>query len=262
MKLTKSKNDEKKEAKDLTDDPTLVFLANINSYKFNVGDVLIKKILQWDDEGENKVLSVEVDKIGAPIKYVYAFENKIGVGYIKKLKNDGKGPSKSNPMCITKVVQADQHLFLDPDYVEHLLLSADEEFKYNARYERLQAFREEAIKKNAAIAVEVYQKPTNADEAYDENNPEPTKAFKAFWKALKIGDVIYASDGDIEELGQTKLEVLSINKTGSHIKFKILKDEWGWRDVGSESTETKKGFAQEWCLATTQRPYPLTEDGI
>jgi hypothetical protein len=73
MKLTKTKTDEKKEANDLKNDPTLIFIANVNAYKFNVGDVLIKKIKAWDDNGEKKVWDLETDNIGCPVKYVYAF---------------------------------------------------------------------------------------------------------------------------------------------------------------------------------------------
>lgn len=263
MKLTKSKNDEKKEATDLANDPTLVFLTNINSYKFNVGDILIKKTLQWDAKGEERVRATEVDSIGAPIKYVYAFENKIGVGYIKKLKNDGKGPTKANPVCITKVVQSDQLLQLDPDYADHLLFHSDEEFKYNARYERLKVFRAEAIEKNKALAVQVCAGSTEShdeDGIYDEEYI-PSKAFKAFWKTIQVGELLYVGDSDIECLGDIHLEVVTVSKNGN-IKFKILRDEWGWRDLGEEFSVTKKTFAQEYSFITKSKPYPLTEDNI
>lgn len=262
MNLSKSKNDEKKEAKDLVDDPTLVFLANINSYKFNVGDILIKKLLQWDEDGEKRVLSTEVDKIGAPIKYVYAFENKIGVGYIKKLKNDGKGPTKAMPICITKVVQAEQHLMLDPDYAEHLLLSADEKFNYNAKYERLKLFREEALKKNEAISIKVVEdRSENELEHESDGETKQTKEFKEFWRGMQAGDTIYASDIDLEDLGDVQFEVLKKSKNGN-VKLKIVKDLNGWRDIGSEFSSTRSEFAEEYYCVSKQRPYPLTEDNI
>jgi len=259
MKLVKSKVDEKKEENDLNTDPTLMFLANIHAYKFNVGDILIKKHLMWDDEGEKKVLITETDNIGAPVKYVYAFENKLGVGYIKKLKNDGKGPNRSNPTCITKVVQRDEMLQLDPDYCEHLLLSHDEDFKYNARYESIKAFREEALKKNEALFTKVCDQ-VGSDDVDPDDQYEDTKEFKAFWKTLKVGDIIYAGN-EIDDVGVAQLEVLHVAKNG-RVKLKIIKDGWGWRDVGHEFTIPRGDFKDDYTYATTSRPYPLTEDNI
>jgi hypothetical protein len=235
--------------------------------KFAVGDILLKKVRDDDDDDAAKWI-IETDEIGAPIKYVYAFENELGIGYIKKLDNSGKGPTKGKAICVTKIVQRHEQLILDPDYAEHLLLSSGEEFKYNARYEAYKTFRDEALKKNKAIAIPVVVKrvdPHDLDDYEFVISPQ----FKQLWKNMKVGDKVYTDDedseledGDMSQLGNIVYEIVKITKSRSSMTFKVLEDKYGYFDVGDEVKFNRGDFCDMCWHVTTQKPYPLTEDNI
>jgi hypothetical protein len=265
MKLTKTKADQEKEERDLQNDSALVFLANLEAFKFKVGDILLLMLYSpEEDEGDEPKITWEIEKdnIGAPIKYVYAFENKLGVGYIKKLDNSGKGPTKAQPICVTKIAEQGSRLVLDPDYAEHLLINGEEEFEYNARHKAYKIFRDEALKKNETIAIQT----TEGDPLYDFDAGALTKQYKQFWKTLKVGDTVYADDDgsntDIAIFGHMTYEVTAITKNRSSITFKVIKDIGGYNDFGDEFKFGRDKMAQNHSYVGTQRPYPLTEDNI
>jgi hypothetical protein len=246
MKLTKTAEDMAKEEKDLREIHVLVLLANLDRIKFNVGDVLIKKRLVSDDDG-NPVWDIEKDDIGEPVKYVYAFENKLGIGYVKALKKSGKGPHKT-PKCLANVHLATEQYMLDPEYVEHLLLGEGGEFKYNASYERALAYRKEAIEKNKAFLVD----------------GDDWKANLQWWKSLAVGSMLWCPDNDqhLSVNGVTTLEVVKVRKDYKQITFRVVQAP-GWNAVGDIGDEISLSRAELFdcfdCVSNT-KPFPLRED--
>lgn len=288
MKLKKTQNDIEVENRDLERDYTLIFLQEMDNLKFKVGDILIKKVYNEDTDAMGDVTpSWETDTydIGAPVKYVYAFENKLGIGYIKELKPDGKGPTRAQPVCMTEVFRDRERVQLDPEYAEHLLLSPEEEFKYHATYERMAAYREEALKKNKELIVRT-KEPARLNK-YGEASYDDSKTFKEFWKDLKVGDIVYTTeeylpdeeetkeDGDVSEnesgdmnnalecLGEFELLVVKTTKGNRTIRFQVLKDETEYSfTIGEEFSWSRNDFSGTHSIATKQKPHPLTEDNI
>lgn len=238
MKLTKTKIDEKRLADDLWKDRIMVYLANADKLKFNVGDILIKQTNYGDDEQPE--WTTETDGAGCTVQYVYAFENELGVGYVKRLKNDGSGPCKKQPEAITKFDPRVNKFILDPDYADHLILG-EGEFDYSAKSKRQIEFRKEALEKNEKLCLK-FKKPSDA---------------KTWWQSLKIGDIIYVGT-DLESLGDDVLEVIKIKK--NKITMRVIATEWD--EVGEEYDYSRTAFIEHHDFISMEKPYPLSEDKV
>ena len=91
MKYEKTQEDIRREQDDLRSSPIMRFLRNRDAFKFKVGDVLIKQTAnRWLDSDDSK-WKTDTHIVGTPKKYLYAFENELGIGYIRQFKTDGSG---------------------------------------------------------------------------------------------------------------------------------------------------------------------------
>ena len=255
MNLKKSTLDIKKEERDLEALQVLRFLSHQDSFKFNVGDILIKKTVNWD---ENKpIFETDLDEVGAPIKYVYAFENNLGVGYIKALKKDGQGPSKS-AVCLAKFDPRNTRFALDPHYADHLILG-EGEYKYNAQHEYMKTYRNEAMEKNKTLLI----------------NAMSDKDTLAWWRAIKVGDLIYCGahytdDYDpvndvetfsVEDINTEVWEAMAISKNHGKITLKLVRDADNTFDAGEEWAISRRNLLEERIVAKC-KPFPYKEDNL
>jgi hypothetical protein len=150
-KYVKSQQDADREETDLAQNQTIRFLAHQDEFKFNVGDILIKQSKYG--YGDDSQWQTEKTRLGAPVKYLYAFENTVGVGYLKQLKVDGSGCTNCMLVCVANLDPHTTRLMLDPEYADHLLLSGGEQFQYNKVHQEKKEFRKQAIEKNKKILI-------------------------------------------------------------------------------------------------------------
>lgn len=146
LKYEKTVEDRGREIGDLKRNPICRFLKNQEAFKFNIGDIVIKqKRLTLNSEWETEV----IPGVKSPKKFMYVFENEVGIGYMKPLRVDGSG--FTSEIVMTANFDPDYVRFqLDPDFVDHMLIG-DDDFEYNKLYVSKKAFREEAIKSNKKI---------------------------------------------------------------------------------------------------------------
>jgi hypothetical protein len=123
----KTIEDENIEKQDMATNRTLKHLQDLNYYKFSVGDVLVRE----ERRGDKWVLYMA--QCGLPYKYVYVFENALGVGYIRRMSVEGNRFVES-PMCVVNFDPADTRFRVDPSYADHLLLQPDVEFDFQTDY--------------------------------------------------------------------------------------------------------------------------------
>src|ERR1035437_2383731 len=128
-KLTyiKTKQDSDREARDSILNQTVKFIKHQEAFKFNIGDIVIMQYRNTDGSWRTKATSNATD---APTKFMYVFENEVGIGYIKQLRAGGKGFTTLTT-CVADIDPQSTRIILDPDLVDHMLLSDQgEEFDY------------------------------------------------------------------------------------------------------------------------------------
>ncbi len=188
VKYEKTPQDIAREQSDLDSSPIMRFLKSKERFKFNIGDIVIKKS-RWHKDKEYKVETLR--GIDAPKKYMYVFENELGIGYIKQLRVDGSGFT-SNLICVANFDPDFTMFELDPDYADHLIIGQDT-FTYNEEYAAKKKFREEAIKKNRAMLVKT----------------RSSKSRMAWFESLKQGDKFWYGD-TFEDLANNCFEVVNV----------------------------------------------------
>jgi hypothetical protein len=182
IKYEKTPDDISREKSDLKSSPIMRFLRNQEYFKFNIGDVLIKQT-RWGSERDWKT---DQTGVGSPKKFIYVFENELGIGYVKQLKVDGTGFT-SNLVCMANFEIETTRFTLDPEYVDHILLDGDEGFAYNKDYLHKREFRDEAIKRNKLLLVKTGS----------------AKKTIAWFDTLKVGDTFWYGD-TFDELVKNK----------------------------------------------------------
>src|ERR1035437_5962556 len=171
LKYDKTQSDKNREGSDLRYNVIMKFLKQQENFKFNIGDILIKQTRYGDDTWKTETTSLE-----APKKYMYVFENELGIGYIKQLRVDGSGFT-TLLQCTANFDYDYVRLTLDPDFVDHMIIG-EEEFQYNQEYVNKKNFRKDAIAKNRKLLI-------------------GTQSFKkrlAWFHGLKIGDKFWYGD--------------------------------------------------------------------
>ena len=153
LKYEKTASDSAREKSDLERSPIMRFLKHQEYYKFNIGDILVKQrrfthLDAWKAD--------VIPGVNSPKKFMYVFENELGIGYLKQLRVDGSGFT-SDIICTANFDPDTVKFTLDPDFVDHMLIGG-EEFEYNSEYLNKKAFREEAIKKNTKLLVKTRNK--------------------------------------------------------------------------------------------------------
>src|ERR1039458_9087343 len=138
IKYVKTKEDSAREKGDLINNQTVKFIKCQEAFKFNIGDIVIMQYHWGENNWRTKTSS---GAIGAPTKFMYVFENEIGIGYIKQLRANGKGFATLTT-CVADLDPNLVRLVLDPDLVDHMLLSdKGEEFDYAKCHAERAAFR-------------------------------------------------------------------------------------------------------------------------
>lgn len=262
MKYEKTKADEQKEKDDLVTSPIMRFLQRQEDFRFNIGDVLIKQRKMWGLPDEDK-WETETNRIGGPIKYMYVFENKLGIGYLKRLKVDGTGLA-SSLICTVNLDPEATRFQLDPEYADHLMLAdEDEKFEYNKIYKVNKEFRNEAIIKNRKLLV---------------GGTGSHKKVVEWFKDLKKGDVFWHGHS-YDDLISHKYEVTNITGkklstmtnweiSGSIDQWKPFLKDGMWysvtaKNVGSKGYSYEDSFTLDsflWRKTTSKEPFPLKDE--
>jgi hypothetical protein len=191
LKYEKNRIDEDREKSDLERSPIMRFLRFQDHFKFNVGDILIKQTKSWSHHTPDNWVT-EKTSVGAPKKYMYVFENELGIGYIKQLKVDGTGFT-TNLVCTANFDPENTRFLLDPDFVDHILIEGDGNFQYNKEYLEKRRYRDNAIQENKKILF-----PTGS-----------VKKLLGWYNQLKPGDVFWAGR-TFDDLLVNKFEILSV----------------------------------------------------
>lgn len=195
----KTKEDESREASDLKSNAVMRWLLNQDAFKFNPGDIIIKKTrhFQFNPHSTQRSETWETEVItratGAPKKYVYAFENQLGIGYIRQLKANGEGYC-GTLICVANFDPENTRFELDPDYIDHTLVG-EGNFEYNVEYQQKKKFRQEAMEANKKLLVKTSSK----------------KTLVAWFLGLKVGDEFWFGQ-TFDDLVATKYKITAINK--------------------------------------------------
>ncbi len=240
---------------DLKSDRTLKHLRNMSFYKFSIGDVLVRENKSYsEDINGEKIWRTETGSGDIPHKYVYIFENELNVGYIRRLSVNGR-KFVDKPICITELDPDETRFKLDPEYADHMLLSAgeDTEFDASSRYDELKKRREALYRRNKKLAIPIPDLP----------------AALAWMKTLNIGDQlwwghsinnIYKEPYYIEEVNLTGT-VATVNKFSWNQVYGTPQPREFIRLKTSGSTYSSTLFAESMphYYLFTQRPQFLDE---
>lgn len=229
--------------RDMHTDRTLKHLRNLSFYKFTIGDVLIREEKYRKhgsyDEYEWKPMTASC---GLNNKYVYIFENELGIGYIRRLSVNGR-KFVDHPMCVTTFDPDQTRFSLDPEYADHMLLSGeDDEFDTQTRYETLKKKKERVKRMNAKLALKL-----------DTNN---VSSVVTWMKSLKPGDTLWWGNG-LSNIRKEPLVVQSVttntNSWGYNQNSHTLKCVDVNNPTGYPHT-FQSNYMEPYCFFTT-RPH-------
>jgi hypothetical protein len=197
MKYDITQEDLKTMERDLQNDRVLKHLKNLSFYKFTIGDVLIceEKHRKYDGtkdfEWKTKLANCDL-----PYKYVYVFENELGIGYIHRLSINGR-KFVERSICVTEFDPDQTRFILDPEYADHMLLADENEnFDAKSRYDDIKKKREQIHRKNKKLCVQIDDEIQAA----------------AWIKSLKVGDQIWWGN-TINSIRKEPYSVQSINSS-------------------------------------------------
>ena len=246
MKLDKTQKDIDKMVADEERLPILKVLRELQHYKFNVGDVLVK--LTPESYNDDAKWIPELDSIGAPQRYMYVFENDFGIGYVKKLNNASN--SLGVGQCLASFKPDKVRFKIDPDYVDHLIIG-EGSFDHKERHKNLKKFRNDANKENLKIAMPA-------------TNPEERVKL---WDQLQVGTIFYVgasgrgTGGVIEFHICYKVITCPANK--AQITLEVMDSAHNY-NIGEKLSYTKADFLNRYFFNSTSsysfiRPLPLKE---
>ena len=158
--------------------PIMKFLRNQDAMRFQIGDVLVRQKLSWSSEVDKRCWETEMvsSVSNAPKKFVYVHENEFGIGYVKRLKADGKGYAEGCIICMTDVDPTYLRYIIDPDFADHMLLDGDKSnFEYDATFKDDTNKRQSILKENKRLL----------------EDTKTSEAIKEWAKTLKAGDQIW-----------------------------------------------------------------------
>ena len=186
----KTKEDLEIEAFDMRTNKALKYIRDVGFYKFNLGDILVRE----DNHSKQGWKRKEASN-GVPYRYVYLFENDLGVGYIRRMSVTGKH-LVDKPICVVEFDPDTTRFILDPGYADHLLFGESEDnFDLKSDYAEAKKKREAIYKANLKI------KEDFSSDAL----------FKSFMDNLKVGDTLWISYST-RTLYDEPIRVESINK--------------------------------------------------
>ncbi len=167
------------------------WLAVRDTLKFEVGDVLLKMIPKWGEDGVWQPENIQSDT-KMPQRYVYIFEDDQGIGYFKKLLLSD-GSLGKELFRITDFDFERTRFQVDPEYAEHTLLDAEFDIK-ELRKKALEG-RKIATKMNRKMG----KKFTTL------------KDMNEFFDQLNVGDTFYTT-GDWTGRYQNQYKIDKIEK--------------------------------------------------
>ncbi len=175
MKYEITQEDKDTMAFDMQHNRTLKYIRDLSYYKFTIGDVLIREEKYHNYQTSTSEWKPKIASCDLPYKYVYVFENELGVGYIRRLSVNGR-KFVEKPVCVTEFDPDQTRFTLDPEYADHMLLAGeDDEFDAKTRYAEAKKKREQIHRKNKKLAIQL------PDEA----------AAIAWMQTLKVGDQLW-----------------------------------------------------------------------
>lgn len=267
----KTQEDIRREENDLKTNAIMRWLQNQEAFKFNPGDILIKKnkVYRWGASHVNAqdewTIETTSPTVNAPKKYVYAFENKLGIGYIRQLKSNGSGYC-GTLICVANFDPENTRFELDPDFVDHTLIG-EGEFAYNQEYMNKKKFRQDAIEANKKLLVK-----TSSE-----------KGLREWFLGLNVGDEFWFGN-TYDELAVHKYKVHAIRKCqkpkngpeayystrpyGHDVANNFLEDsEWReieleWIEGGGGLNGSKKRYeigAFYWKKVSLTKPHPMKD---
>lgn len=178
MKYDITPEDQKQIEQDMNSNRTLKHLKDMSYFKFSIGDVLVRQ----DRYGEGEWKTYQIN--GTAPKYVYAFENELGVGYIRRLSVNGRRFVERS-MCVIEFDPSTTRFVTDPDYTDHLMLAEEGEvFDPKVRYEELKKKREAINRKNEKLRIRF------ANEAEAIAWAKSLKAGDQFWFGYSRNDIL------------------------------------------------------------------------
>jgi hypothetical protein len=262
IKYEKTPQDKKREADDIIGSPIMRYLKIKEEIKFNIGDVVVKQHKNWrwthGNKSEEGEWVTELTTVGAPIKYQYVFENELGIGYIKQLKVDGSGFT-SKLLCMANFNYDSTRFVIDPDFVDHILLSDEEGFQYNKEYLNKRKVRDEGMEANRKILIKT----------------KTPKQVLDFVNSLKVGDEFWYGWSYDDLLRQrvrvTDVKTSSFSQAPSYVASKLeLKPGDKYVTIQAMSLDPKDNsriimLDASWFLnskVTKQQPYRLTDETI
>lgn len=267
----KTQEDARREENDLKTNAIMRWLQNQDAFKFNPGDILIKKnkVYRWGashNAQDEWVVETTSKTVGAPKKYVYAFENKLGIGYVRQLKSSGDGYC-GTLICVANFDPENTRFELDPDFVDHTLIG-EGEFVPNQEYLSKKKFRQDAMEVNKKLLVKTGSEC----------------GLREWFLGLKVGDEFWYGQ-TYDELASTKYKVHAIHKCNkpkeaqpghyytrpySHETASNFLEDDEWREIELEVIEQGVGGgtglrkryeigAFYWKKVSMTKPHPMKD---
>lgn len=207
--------------------PVCIYLRNKENLQFNVGDILIRQYVNYDDK-------VEVDKLnsGAPRKYLYAFEDDCGMGYVKMFKADNKLSEVAVPL--TEFNLDRDKFILDPEYADHIMIG-DGDFNPIETQNEVKKFRNRAIARNRKLVMPLKELKDVLD----------------MFKTMKVGDT-FNRGYTVPDMCESKYEVIAINL---NTKVADVKNQWEIDNVIRKFNLTKKDSWPLLSVKTVEHSY-------
>ena len=252
----KTTQDQDREKYDLNNDKILMFLKNQESLQFKPGDILIKMVKNYQDEWNAETVSYANS---SPRKYMYVFENELGIGYIKAFLTSGKLAERA--VCITEFDLSSNKFVLDPEYVDHILIGGDETFAPTNTFKERKKFREKAIANNKKIilpkdSASVFAWVNKLDVGhefyfgYDIPNMVEQKYRVVAVKYIRMMDMdSYRRDRLIKNFGIKPQDSLKL------VTLEVLKHKY--RNVGDKEEFSIEDFLRS--TITEKEPFPMAE---
>lgn len=209
MKVKLSAQEQKQLQNALDSNKVRRWLEQKEQMRFEIGDVLIKKLKQTDYHSKN--ISWKIENINSDNKmaqrYVYIYEDEYGIGYIKPLRV-ANGTFGKDLICLTDFDFAHIKFEVDPEYAEHVLLDA--EFDIKEIHKNSLAARKIVTKMNRKVGV----------------RPKTLQEFNDFFEKLNLGDTFWMTH---DYTGRHMQEFRLITLTKVTTADLDRQNDWVWR---------------------------------
>jgi hypothetical protein len=225
----KAKVDQQVEKRDMEQHPVLKYLKQTDRFKFKIGDILVLEN-RYDGKWEPEKASC-----GVACKYLYAWENELGIGYVRRISIDGNRYT-GQPQCILNFDPDHCRFQLAPEVMEHMLLGEEgDDVDIKSQYAEIRRKRERVNRHNQKL---------------QEDTKTEANVLVMLTK-LKPGDRFWAQQWRGYDLHKNGYEVISITIDKNNLGYSLLE----FRDFGNASA-----YKNRWYVNTmVGRKLYLTE---